>query len=157
MTTSAWLLQFQGLLNRWVVPLKKFHKHNCHPSTSSQFHLASQTLSSYAPLSDAWMHMNWYILASGQVSLLALWSFMDLMGVIVFWIGLITCSMNPGTAVTFTCGHFNQVVLAVYLLGRRTVIDTIWQFFQTKQGKYVKTRITITYTLRVFQYAHVGR
>ena len=71
---------------------------------------------------------------------------MDLRGVIVFWIGLITCSMNPGTAVTFTCGHFNQVVLAMHLLGR-TVIDIKGQFFQTKQGKYVKTRITITYTL----------
>ena len=28
---------------------------------------------------------------------------------------LITCSMNPETAVTFTRGHFNQAVFAVYL------------------------------------------
>ena len=27
---------------------------------------------------------------------------------------LITCSMNPETAVTFTRGHFNQAVFAVY-------------------------------------------
>ena len=28
-------------------------------------------------------------------------------------ISLITCSMNPETAVTFTHGHFNKVVFAV--------------------------------------------
>ena len=35
-----------------------------------------------------------------------------------FITSLITCSMNPETVVTFTHGHFNQVVFAVigYLL-----------------------------------------
>ena len=28
---------------------------------------------------------------------------------------LIACSMNPETAVTFTHGHFNKVVFAVYI------------------------------------------
>jgi len=27
--------------------------------------------------------------------------------IIVFWISLITCTMDPETAVTFTHGHFN--------------------------------------------------
>ena len=31
----------------------------------------------------------------------------------MFLISLITCSMNPETAVTFTRGHFNQVLFAV--------------------------------------------
>ena len=31
-------------------------------------------------------------------------------------ISLITCSMNPETAVTFNHGHFNKVVFAVILL-----------------------------------------
>ena len=34
--------------------------------------------------------------------------------IIVFLISLIACSMNPETAVTFTCGHFNKVVFAVH-------------------------------------------
>ena len=34
---------------------------------------------------------------------------------IVFWISLITFSINPETAVTFTC-HFNQVVLQWYII-----------------------------------------
>ena len=32
----------------------------------------------------------------------------------MFLISLITCLMNPETAVTFTCGHFNKVVFAEY-------------------------------------------
>ena len=31
-------------------------------------------------------------------------------------ISLITCSMNPETAVTFTHGHFNKVVFAIPLV-----------------------------------------
>ena len=34
--------------------------------------------------------------------------------IIVFLISLIACSMNPETAVTFTRGHFNKVVFAVF-------------------------------------------
>ena len=36
--------------------------------------------------------------------------------IIVFLISLIACSMNPETAVTFTCGHFNKVVFSVNLI-----------------------------------------
>ena len=52
--------------------------------------------------------MNWYLLASREVSRLALWiveGLIDDKG--FFLISLITCSMNPETAVTFTHGHFN--------------------------------------------------
>ena len=51
---------------------------------------------------------NWYLLAGRQVSLLAWWiarRLIDDDGAFDFLI--ITCSLNPETAVTFTCGHFN--------------------------------------------------
>ena len=86
MTTSAWLLQFQGSLNRGGSMIKGIPKHNYHPSTPSQFHLASDTCLlanmsvhmhpsvGYYPvqnriIASRWMHMNWYTLASRQVSL----------------------------------------------------------------------------------------
>ena len=37
-------------------------------------------------------------------------------------IKLSACSMNPETAVTCTCGHFNPVVFAVNIATLRTVI-----------------------------------
>jgi len=83
MTTSTWLLQFGSMI-------KGIPKHNYHPSTPSQFHLASRAstdtcqqanppVSVHRQLSSSGLdncqqmvHMNWYMLASKKVSRLTL-------------------------------------------------------------------------------------
>ena len=58
------------------------------------------------------MHMNWYLLANRQVSLLA-W------GIVRGWLMIVvfdfTCLMDPEAALTFTHGHFNLVVVYQYI------------------------------------------
>ena len=101
MTTSAWLLQFQGSFNKWVI---WFHsgipKHNYHPSTPSQsikLHrvttdncqqvylwkfIGNHPVQNWI-IASRWMHRTWYLLVSRKVSLL--YSMMDCEGNDCFW------------------------------------------------------------------------
>ena len=106
MTTSAWLLQFQGSLNRYLNSIK-LQRSRASTDTCQQANLYKfignypvRTGSLNCQQMDA--YINWYLLAGRQVSLPALWI---VKGLIVFLISLITCSMDPETALTFTHGQ----------------------------------------------------
>ena len=99
--TTIWLKYPQvhvccSLLNRWVIWLKEFQNTcNYHPSTpdhsisfkelarivhmhpSAGYYLVLNRI-----IASKWMHMNKYILASRQVSVLTLWTLVDNEGVV---------------------------------------------------------------------------
>ena len=119
----------------------KNSKRNYHPSTPSQSikvlteHLSARhgiqvhlqlSTGNYSVLNwiiaTTWLHMNWCVLASRQVSVLALWSLVELWGdwwmINVFGnffnqiIQFLNACIDPETAVTCTHGHFNHSVYA---------------------------------------------
>ena len=85
MTTSAWLQQFQGSLNRWLREFKNTNIIHHPPHNSIKLQRASiDTCQQANPykfignfsvknwiIASRWMHTNWYLLASREVSLLA--------------------------------------------------------------------------------------
>ena len=43
-----------------------------------------------------------------------------------FLVKLSACLMDPETAVTWTCGHFNQVIFAVYSISFALTTSLMW-------------------------------
>ena len=113
LTTNAWLLQFQSSVHRYKSMIKGQCSSIITPTIPSCFKELAQTRPSicwlyiYYPVQNQRMDAYIHWLADK-----CLWSLMD-DNLLCFGFLRLTCSANPETAVTCTCGHFNQVAFAI--------------------------------------------